>query len=78
MNRRDSFHRELGRQMRVGNEATSFFGSIMGGFVLGLLLDTWIGTRPVFIVAGIVVGSVSGFLRMWQLAKKIDEPSRRS
>ena len=45
----------------------SFFGSIVAGTFLGLGLDAWLNTRPWLVVAGIIIGSVSGFYRMWGL-----------
>ena len=43
----------------------SFFGSWMAGFLLGWGADSLFGTRPLFIVIGIVSGAVVGFWRMW-------------
>lgn len=66
MNR--SHHRELGQAVRADTEAIGFFSSILAGFLLGFGLDAWLGTRPAFIIAGIVVGSISGFWKLWQVA----------
>lgn len=42
--------------------------AVVGGLVLGLLLDKWWGTDPVFALAGVLVGIVVGcvvfFLRV--------------
>ncbi len=48
----------------------SFFGSIMAGLAIGWVVDHFAGTYPAFIVVGIIVGSVSGFIQMWVLANK--------
>ena len=48
----------------------SFFGSIMAGALLGWLADRWLDTDPWLVSAGIALGSVSGFFRMWQLVKQ--------
>ena len=48
----------------------SFFGSIMAGALLGWLADRWLGTDPWLVVAGIALGSVSAFVRMWALVGK--------
>jgi F0F1-type ATP synthase assembly protein I len=65
-----SYHQELGKAVAADASAGGFFASILAGFLLGLGLDTWMGTRPVFVISGIILGSVSGFLKMWQLAKR--------
>ncbi len=54
----------------------SFLGSILSGTLLGYLVDLWLNTRPWFIVIGIIAGSYAGFVTMWNLAKKADEPQR--
>jgi len=46
-------------------EGGSLFSSIAAGTLLGLGLDAWINTAPWFVVIGIVLGSISGFYRMW-------------
>lgn len=49
-----------------------FFGSIMSGLLLGVGADWLFDTRPAFIVVGIIVGSISGFYRMWRHAVEAD------
>jgi ATP synthase protein I len=51
----------------------SFLGSILSGFLIGYLLDRWLGTEPWLVVIGIVGGSYSGFVRMWQYSKKMEQ-----
>ncbi len=48
----------------------SFFGSIMAGTLLGWLADRWLSTEPWLVVAGIVLGSLNGFYRMWDLMRQ--------
>ena len=48
---------------------SSFFGSIMAGTLLGWLADRWLDTEPWLVVAGIVLGSVNGFYRMWMVGR---------
>ncbi len=64
------YHEEIGRQVAAGIDSTSFFSTIMSGFLLGALLDFSLGTRPTFIVLGIIAGSVIGFWRMWSIANR--------
>ena len=64
------YHEEIGRQVAAGVDSASFFATIMSGFLLGALLDWWLGTKPTFIVLGIIAGSVIGFWRMWTIANR--------
>jgi F0F1-type ATP synthase assembly protein I len=54
-----------------------FFESTIAGFIVGYGLDRWLDTEPWFVVVGIVVGSISGFLRVWQYAKREINPRER-
>lgn len=47
----------------------SFFGSIMAGTLLGWLADRWLDTDPWLTAAGVAVGSIAGFYRMWDLIR---------
>lgn len=60
---------DLGEGLRDGS---SFLGSILAGTLLGYLGDRWLGTDPVLVVSGIIIGSVSGFYQMWVIASKAD------
>ena len=51
-------------------------GSVLAGWLLGFLLDTWLDTEPWFTVGGILLGSYSGFMRMWHYSKKMEEDPR--
>ena len=67
---RGSYHQELGKALAAESATAGFFSSILAGLLLGLGLDAWIGTSPAFTIAGILFGSVNGFLKMWQIAKR--------
>jgi ATP synthase protein I len=43
--------------------------SIVLGLGLGLLLDAWLGTRPVFILLGIVLGVAAAMYTIWDVAR---------
>ena len=68
-----SYHEELGKAVAADAEAFGFFTSILAGFLLGFGLDAWLGTRPAFIVIGILVGSVSGFWKLWLVSRRETE-----
>ena len=55
----------------------AFLGSILAGTLLGYLADLWLGTDPWLVVTGIIVGSYSGFVRMWQLSKQMENGKSR-
>ena len=55
-------------------QAGSFLNSILAGALLGFLLDLWWGTEPWLVISGIVLGSYSGFMRIWALIKQQDVP----
>ncbi len=57
-------------------EGGSFFSSILAGTLLGYFLDMWLGTDPWLVIIGIVVGSYSGFVKVWQYSKKLDDNPR--
>jgi ATP synthase protein I len=50
----------------------SFLESILAGALLGYLLDWWLGTEPWLVIIGIVLGSYSGFMRIWAMLKEQD------
>ncbi len=57
-------------------QAGSFLNSILAGALVGYLLDLWLGTEPWLVISGIVLGSYSGFMRIWALIKEQDGPPR--
>lgn len=69
---RHSAHRDVTSAFSEGwIGGGSFLGSVLSGTLLGLLLDRWLGTDPWFVVVGIVVGSYSGFMRVWHYSKRM-------
>lgn len=64
--------RKISSQAGAGVEAAGFFSSILAGFLLGYVGDRLLGTEPLLVVLGIIAGSVSGFWKMWQIAKRQD------
>ncbi|HYG12214.1 MAG TPA: AtpZ/AtpI family protein [Pyrinomonadaceae bacterium] len=45
--------------------------SIISCLLVGWALDRWLGTSPWLIVAGIVLGSVAGFMQFIRLMSRI-------
>ena len=70
-------HRQITSAVDDGwNHGGSFFGSILSGTLLGYFADKWLGTDPWLVISGILLGAYSGFLRVWQYSKKLEEMSR--
>ena len=64
-----------GSLVQTGWIATgSFLGSILSGTLLGYLGDRWLDTRPWLIITGFLLGSYSGFLRLWHYSKNQGGP----
>ena len=57
---------------RGANDSMAFFGSISAGWLLGYLADRMFGTYPLFVILGIIAGSIVGFWRMWTIANRDD------
>jgi ATP synthase protein I len=51
--------------------AFSLFVSVAAFCGLGWLLDRWLGTRPWFLVTGIIVGAAAGFYEFVRLTSKL-------
>jgi F0F1-type ATP synthase assembly protein I len=40
-------------------------GAVVGGLVIGLLVDNALGTSPLFVLVGIAVGILAGAVSFW-------------
>jgi hypothetical protein len=47
---------------------------MLGGVVVGLVLDAQAGTSPVFVLGGLVVGSLVSALGIWLYIRKRQRP----
>ena len=45
-------------------------GAIVGGGLLGWALDGWLGTLPVFMIAGFVIGVAAAFWYVYKMVMK--------
>ena len=43
--------------------------SVVIGVLAGVLLDNWLGTRPIFILLGVVVGIGAAMYSIWDVAR---------
>ncbi len=54
--------------MQVGIKAgTEFVGSLLGGGLLGWLIDGWVNSAPIGMIVGIFVGVVVAFWNLYKL-----------
>ena len=51
--------------------ALTLFASVITLCGVGWLLDRWLGTKPWLLVAGIVLGAVTGFYQFVRLTSKL-------
>ena len=72
MKPRSSLESEVSSSAEGWVAGGAFFGSILSGTLLGYLVDLWLGTDPWFVVIGILLGSYSGFVRMWHLSQQME------
>ena len=51
--------------------AFSLFAAVVGGLIVGWLLDRWLGTSPWLLVAGLVLGSAAGLYEFFRASSKL-------
>ena len=62
---------EIGKSGVVYGAVLTLAFSIVSCLLVGWALDRWLGTSPWLIVAGIVLGSVAGFMQFVRLMSKV-------
>jgi ATP synthase protein I len=53
--------------------SVDLISSVVAGLLIGLALDWWLGTRPVFAIIGAVAGFGSGFYKLWRYSAVLEE-----
>lgn len=61
--------RALAVGAQIGTSIVASLGLAMGG---GYLLDRWLGTKPIFLLLGIVVGIVAAAYTLVDMARQFD------
>lgn len=51
--------------LSAGSEGWGFYCYILAGILLGWGADHWLGTRPVFLVIGLLAGAGMAFWKLW-------------
>jgi ATP synthase protein I len=70
---------EPDRNYRIGQLVLSHLvGAPAGGFIIGFVLDRWLGTKPWLMLAGLFLGFVAGFVDVVRISKTPPGPSSGS
>ena len=64
---------EVAGAANEGWGTSALIGSVLSGLIIGYLLDRWLGTDPWLTIGFVILGSYSGFRRMWQYANIVGE-----
>jgi len=64
--------------IRGWSGSADVFGSILAGLLIGLGLDAWFGTSPVFVVGFVVVAAVGAFYKSYADSERIDEQAQEA
>jgi ATP synthase protein I len=51
---------------------TLFSSNIIGGILVGYLLDRWLGTRPWMVIIGIVLGLTSAIIGLIRILNRLN------
>jgi ATP synthase protein I len=52
---------------------TVVVSNIVGGVIVGLLLDRWLKTSPWLLLAGIVLGSIAALAALYRIVSRLNE-----
>ena len=52
--------------------ALSLFAAVVGGLIVGWLLDRWLGTSPWLLVAGFILGVAAGFYEFIRTTSRLN------
>ena len=66
--------RDIGRAATAG---TLLVGSVLIGYVAGEWVDSKLGTNPIFMVVGVFMGMIAGFVELAQMVKQIGDGGKR-
>ena len=60
---------KLGLALSVGTVISS---NVVGGVLLGYLLDHWLMTGPWLTVAGVILGTAGAFVSVYRIIKRLE------
>ena len=67
-NKKNQNFKDLGSFLKIGVELCS---SIIVGLVIGIFLDTYFKTKPLFMIIFFLLGSGAGIINVYRTTKKI-------
>jgi ATP synthase protein I len=62
-----------GDGLQVGIELVA---GLAGGLLLGWAFDSWLGTAPILLVVGFVLGAAAGMLNAWRWMRRLEARMR--
>jgi F0F1-type ATP synthase assembly protein I len=72
-----AYGKGLRSTMRFGSTGIELALSVGLGYLLGDYLDGKAGTRPWLMLAGVLLGTVAGFLNLWRAMKAAQGPEEK-
>ena len=58
----------------LGEVTLIMFVPMLGGVVIGLVLDAQAGTSPIFVLGGLALGSLASAIGIWLYIRKRQRP----
>ena len=65
---RDEDRESMSVGLRAGAELVT---SILAGGFIGYWLDVWLETKPIFLIAMLLLGVITGFVNVWRTTQNI-------
>jgi F0F1-type ATP synthase assembly protein I len=66
---KDSEQSKLGLALAAG---TAISSNIVGGIIVGYLLDRWFQTAPWMLITGICLGTVGAFITLYRIMARLN------
>ncbi len=61
---------KLALAMTLGGVMSS---NIIGGIIVGYVMDKWLGTSPWLIIAGITLGTIGAMVGLYRITSRLNE-----